>query len=123
MIQPVSFVVNEDGCAVVVALLCKADGTPIVQADLVSIDFTLEDVDGARQTGGVSIVSVLFDELQTTTNPKLWPFPGGYNFRHVISAELLVGSHDYLLQYELVTAGGHQFKTAPVRLLINASIF
>lgn len=84
--------------------------TPIVQADISSIQCTVTDTLDGSETydAALTVSAVVYDSLQT---PAIWTADGtGYNFRHTVPASALPnGGRVHRIEYRFTPASGEPF--------------
>jgi hypothetical protein len=110
--------VFKNGSTVILARIVDAEGTPIQQADLSSISYSvylLDEVDPDTMTVAtghdgetLTIADVVYDTLQTDA---IWDVDStGYNFKHTLDVStnqaFTVAGRDYQIRYELTPTTG-----------------
>jgi hypothetical protein len=110
--------VFKNGSAILLARVVGADGTPVVQSDVASAQYTAylldeNDPDAATAVTGhtgvsVDVASLIYDSLQ---NDDLWDVDEvGYNFKHVLDVcanqVFTTAGRSYRVVFELTPASG-----------------
>jgi hypothetical protein len=110
--------VFKNGSATLLARVVGATGTPVTQADIAAVKYSIylldeDDPDSQTAVTGhvavpLSVSAVIFDALQTDS---LWTKDAvGYNFKHVLDVAahpaFAAAGRSYRIVYELTPAAG-----------------
>lgn len=116
---------QQDSTLLYVARLVDETAAYITQAAVSSIDCIIRDeTTGSDSTISLTVADVIFDTLQTSSIPGIWPYGApGYNFRHAIPETYFPSAdRDYSIQHKIVMATGRTIRTTRVSLRPGESI-